>query len=93
MIELEQDGGIARIFLNRPQKVNALDSRILSADERGGQVVAAQDVGIFTDQNCHARWYELSLNGPTPSLLQEGTLSPGAGVDTYMPSAALLPNS
>ena len=31
MIELEQDGGVARIFLNRPQKVNALDSRMLDA--------------------------------------------------------------
>src|SRR5436190_4867794 len=29
MIELELDGGIARIFLNRPQKVNALDARML----------------------------------------------------------------
>jgi hypothetical protein len=26
MLELERDGGLARIFLNRPQKVNALDS-------------------------------------------------------------------
>ena len=31
MVELERDGGIARIFLNRPQKVNALDSRILDS--------------------------------------------------------------
>src|SRR5258706_12263165 len=31
MIELEQGSGIARIFLNRPQKVNALDSRMLDA--------------------------------------------------------------
>src|SRR5438045_2730001 len=31
MIELEKDGGIARIFLNRPQKVNALDSGMLAA--------------------------------------------------------------
>jgi enoyl-CoA hydratase/carnithine racemase len=31
MVELERDGGIARIFLNRPQKVNALDSAMLQA--------------------------------------------------------------
>src|SRR3954469_12200884 len=31
MIELEEDGGIARIFLNRPEKVNALDSRMLES--------------------------------------------------------------
>src|SRR5713226_3858921 len=31
MVELERDGGVARIFLNRPQKVNALDSALLEA--------------------------------------------------------------
>ena len=31
MVELERDSGIARIFLNRPEKVNALDSRMLEA--------------------------------------------------------------
>jgi len=31
MVELEKDGGIARIFLNRPEKVNALDSSLLDA--------------------------------------------------------------
>src|SRR5258705_3035221 len=29
MVELEQDGGVARIFLNRPQKVNALHTALL----------------------------------------------------------------
>jgi len=31
MVEFQRDGGIARIFLNRPQKVNALDSELLDA--------------------------------------------------------------
>jgi enoyl-CoA hydratase/carnithine racemase len=31
MVELVRDGGVARIFLNRPQKVNALDSPLLDA--------------------------------------------------------------
>lgn len=30
-MELQRDGGVARIFLNRPQKVNALDSTLLEA--------------------------------------------------------------
>ena len=30
-MEFQRDGGVARIFLNRPQKVNALDSRLLEA--------------------------------------------------------------
>ena len=29
MVDLEFENGVARIFLNRPQKVNALDSRLL----------------------------------------------------------------
>src|SRR5438874_2365245 len=29
MVEFQRDGGVARIFLNRPQKVNALDSALL----------------------------------------------------------------
>ena len=31
MIDLERDGGIARIFLNRPEKVNALSSALLES--------------------------------------------------------------
>ena len=31
MVEFQRDGGVARIFLNRPQKVNALDSAMLDA--------------------------------------------------------------
>ena len=31
MVELVREGGVARIFLNRPQKVNALDSALLDA--------------------------------------------------------------
>ena len=30
-MEFQRDGGVARIFLNRPQKVNALDSALLDA--------------------------------------------------------------
>src|SRR5207248_9927918 len=67
----------------------ALDTRILGLDWRGNQMVAAQDVGIASDTNVHARWYEIATGGTAPSLVQQGTIDPGAGIDTYMPSVAL----
>jgi len=44
MIELEREGGVARIFLNRPQKVNALDSRMLD-------VLASELDGLRQEQS------------------------------------------
>jgi hypothetical protein len=67
----------------------ALDTRILNLDWRNNQMVAAQNVGISSDTNVHAAWYEISTSGTSPSLVQQGTLNPGAGIDTYMPSVAL----
>jgi hypothetical protein len=74
------------------QVTTSLDTRILSADWRGGELVASQNVGLSTDMVVHARWYELSTSGATPALVQEGDLAPGAGVHTYMPSVALMAN-
>jgi hypothetical protein len=34
MVELEKDNGIARIFLNRPQKVNALKRSAAAGAEK-----------------------------------------------------------
>jgi hypothetical protein len=76
------------------QVSTTLDTRILSADWRKGMLVACQNVGVSTDTTptVHARWYELNLAGTAPALLQQGTISPGDGIDTYMPSAALMDN-
>src|SRR6266446_2450358 len=52
----------------------------------------AQDVGIPTDINVHARWHEISTGGATPSMVQQGEINPGPGIDTFMPSAALAPD-
>jgi autotransporter-associated beta strand protein len=71
------------------QVSTVLDTRILSLDWRNNEMVATQNVGISSDMDVHARWYVLSTAGAAPSLLQQGTLTPGAGIDTYMPSAAL----
>ena len=40
-MEFQRDGGVARIFLNRPQKVNALDSALL--DELAASLVRLAD--------------------------------------------------
>ena len=42
-MEFQRDGGIARIFLNRPQKVNALDSPMLDALAAALDEAAADD--------------------------------------------------
>ena len=43
MVELERDGGIARIFLNRPQKVNALHAALLDQLAAAVEGLAADD--------------------------------------------------
>lgn len=43
MVELEKDGGIARIFLNRPQKVNALTSQLLESLAAGLERLAGDE--------------------------------------------------
>src|SRR5690242_19927254 len=47
MVELEREGGVARIFLNRPQKVNALDAVLLDA-------LAARLEGLSADESLRA---------------------------------------
>jgi hypothetical protein len=75
------------------QVTTQLDTRILSADWRAGQLAASQNVGIASDTVVHARWYVLNTNGPAPALIQEGDLDPGNGtIDTYMPAIAMAPD-
>jgi autotransporter-associated beta strand protein len=71
------------------QITTTLDNRILSADWRNNQLVLSQNVGIPGDTDVHAQWYLLSTAGSAPSLLQQGAISPGAGVDTEMACVAL----
>ena len=70
----------------------ALDTRILNVDWRNNEMVVAQNVGINSDMDTHARWYEISTAGGVPSMMQQGTINPGPGIDTYMPSVALAPD-
>ena len=66
------------------------NSEILNADYRDGLLVAGQNIGLTTDTDAHARWYEISTSG-TPSLVQDGTISPAPGTDTYYPAVAIAP--
>jgi autotransporter-associated beta strand protein len=81
-------------FPNDPngQVTTAIDTRIQSADWRNNLLVASHNVGIASDTDVHARWYEFSTSGTSPSLLQQGTVVQGAGIGTYMPSVALAPD-
>ena len=45
------------------QVTTALDTRILNVDWRNNQLVAAQNVGIASDMNVHAQWYEIGTAG------------------------------
>jgi hypothetical protein len=65
------------------------DSRILNVEWRDNRLVASQTVGIAG--NARARWYEFDVSG-TPSLTQQGTISPGPGIHTYYPSIAIAAN-
>ncbi|HEY2986587.1 MAG TPA: hypothetical protein VGL11_02605 [Candidatus Binatia bacterium] len=63
------------------------DTSILHAEWRGDRLVAAQTVGFSGAVN--ARWYEFDTSGAAPVLTQQGTISPGSGIDTYYPSIAI----
>lgn len=72
------------------QLTSQIDDRMLSADWDNNLLVAAQDIGTVsgTPDNL-SRWYEFSTSGPTPTLIQQGTINPGPGIDTSYPAIAL----
>jgi hypothetical protein len=71
-----------------PELTSAIDDRMLSAEWMSNRLVAAQDVGLSDGLN-HARWYEFDTSGAAPTLLQQGDISPGAGVSTSYPSISI----
>jgi|GEM_PF-2013254 len=66
------------------------DSSFISAAWRDGRLVAAHTVGLSSGAEAHVRWYEFDT--ASPSLVQQGTLDPGAGVSTYYPSIEVAAN-
>jgi hypothetical protein len=65
-------------------KIDTGDTRILGVVWRNGDLAATEDVGTGgANSVTNVRWYEFSTTGTRPTLLQEGNINPGAGVDTY----------
>jgi sugar lactone lactonase YvrE len=71
--------------------VTTNDTTFTRADWRNGMLVSAQNVGLPSDNfaEAHVRWYEFNTTGSTPTLVQQGTISPGPGISTYFGSVAL----
>jgi Bacterial Ig domain len=67
------------------------DSRMLNAEWRNNRLVASHTVGVNTDSQSHARWYEFNTSG-APTLIQQGTIGLGSGAYSYFPSIAIDPN-
>jgi hypothetical protein len=64
-------------------------TQMYKADWRNNRLVTGDDIGLSNDSDAHAQWYEISTAGSAPTLTQEGTISPGPGIDTYYPSLAI----
>jgi hypothetical protein len=77
-----------------PQTIDTGNTRIRSVEWRNNRLVAAHNIGLSGEAIpvAHARWYEFSTSGATPTLTQQGTISPGTGVHTYYPSIAISGN-
>jgi hypothetical protein len=73
-------------------RIQTNDSSIVSAAWRDNRLLAAHSVGLAATAQSHARWYEFDTSGASPSLTQQGTLNPGAGIYTYYPSVEIGPN-
>lgn len=87
---IAQPGQPNNPLLNRPLYVR--DASITDVEWRNGRLAATQTVGLNADGLSHARWYEINTATATPSLTQQGTMAPGAGVHTFSPSVAIAAN-
>lgn len=73
-------------------RIQTNDSSIISAAWRGDRLVATHIVGLVSTSQSHVRWYEFDTSGSAPTLTQEGTINPGAGIHTYYPSIEIAAN-
>jgi hypothetical protein len=73
-------------------RIQTNDSSIISAAWRDDRLVAAHSIGLASTTQSHARWYEFDTSGSSPTLTQQGTINPGAGIHTYYPSVEIASN-
>jgi streptogramin lyase len=85
----DQPGGAGSVATNDTTFSHA-DWRMINGH---GMLASAQNVSVPDDgfSTSRVRWYEFNTDG-TPSLVQQGTINPGPGVDTYYGAPALDKN-
>jgi autotransporter-associated beta strand protein len=77
------------------QSLTVADSGFVNADWRNNFLVAAHTVGIASDTASHVQWFEIEATRkacgcPDPvSLMQQGVVNPGAGIDTALGAMAI----
>ncbi len=67
-----------------------IDTRILNAVERGGTLVASQDVG--SGSVTHARIYDVDLTSGTPVFRQSAEADAGPSTYTFEPAVSIAPS-
>jgi hypothetical protein len=73
-----------------PGMVMTNGTQFTQADWRNGKLATAHTV-FEPDDNfatSRVRWYQFDTTGPTPTLIQQGSIHPGPGVSTYQGSIA-----
>jgi hypothetical protein len=63
------------------------DSRTLAVEWNNNYLVAGFNSSVGSD--AAAAWVEISTSGSSPQLVQQGTIHPGTGVDTYFPAVSV----
>ena len=66
--------------------LDSVSQRIMSGIVRDGSLWTAHAIrDPAVDTETVVRWYEFDVNGPSPSLVQQGNVDPGPGIHTWIP--------
>jgi hypothetical protein len=77
-----------------PATIQTSDARFQTVAWRNNRLVATHHIGLpaGSPNQALARWYEFNTSGNAPTLTQQGTINPGAGVGTYYPAIEIAAN-